>query len=131
MIGCSSKGEYMVGRRRSCGNAEIGVVLSDTGKQQAGTLHQMDDVTAEVDEREEYSNDFDEETASRGACKLSDLAKDKDTKLLALDSELKKKENRANKTMGGHRGPGASDKNDRAWYENQKQTTTTPADGCI
>ena len=36
----------------------------------------MDDVTAEVDEREEYSNDFDEETASRGACKLSDLAGD-------------------------------------------------------
>ena len=43
-------------------------------------MHQMDDVTAEVDEREEYSNDFnDEETASRGACKLSDLAKNVDT----------------------------------------------------
>ena len=41
----------------------------------------MDDVTAEVDEREEYSNDFDDETVSHGgACKLSDLAKDKDIK---------------------------------------------------
>lgn len=56
-------------------------------------MHQMDDVTAEVDEREEYSNDFEEETASRGACKLSDLAKHVDTKkLLAQDSDVKKKE---------------------------------------
>ena len=39
-------------------------------------MHHMDDVTAEVDEREEYSNDFDDETVSRGACKLSELAKD-------------------------------------------------------
>ena len=42
----------------------------------------MDDVTAEVDEREEYSNDFDEETASRGACKLSDLAGDEQENMI-------------------------------------------------
>ena len=83
-------------RRNSCGNAEIGVVLSDAGHQQAGTMHHMDDVTAEVDEREEYSNDFDDsgETTSRGACKLSDLARDvSDIKRLAPgDSETKAKE---------------------------------------
>ena len=83
-------------RRRSCGNAEIGVVLSDAGHQQAGTMHHMDDVTAEVDEREEYSNDFDDggDTTSRGACKLSDLARDvSDIKRLAPgDSETKVKE---------------------------------------
>ena len=71
------KRDYHMARRRSCGNAEIGVILSDAGQQQAGTMHHMDDVTAEVDEREEYSNDFnDDETVSRGNCKLSDLAKD-------------------------------------------------------
>ena len=77
MFATPQKGDdcYMVSRRRSCGNAEIGVVLSDTpGRPQAGNMHQMDDVTAEVDEREEYSNDFDEETASRGACKLSNIS---------------------------------------------------------
>ena len=59
-------------------------------------MHHMDDVTAEVDEREEYSNDFDDggDTASRGACKLSDLARDvSDIKRLAPgDSETKVKE---------------------------------------
>ena len=49
-------------------------------------MHQMDDVTAEVDEREEYSNDFDDETGSRGACKLSDLAEDREIRLLAHGS---------------------------------------------
>ena len=56
----------------------------------------MDDVTAEVDEREEYSNDFDDggDTVSRDACKLSDLAQDvTDLKqLVPGDSEIKDKE---------------------------------------
>ena len=57
----------------------------------------MDDVTAEVDEREEYSNDFDDgdgDTVSRDACKLSDLAREvTEFKQLAPgDSEVKAKE---------------------------------------
>ena len=60
----TSSGEKL--RRRSCGAAEIGVILSDCslGSQinnQAGPKHLMDDITAEVDEREEYSNDFEDE----------------------------------------------------------------------
>ena len=59
-------------------------------------MHHMDDVTAEVDEREEYSNDFDEggDTTSRGVCKLSDLAQGVSNikRLAPGDSETKMKE---------------------------------------
>ena len=51
-------------RRRSCGAAEIGVILSPCGSlghQAQGTAHHFDDITAEVDEREEYSHDFESE----------------------------------------------------------------------
>lgn len=51
-------------RRRSCGNAEVGVILSPSASvdklKQTTQGHLMDDITAEVDEREEYSNNFDE-----------------------------------------------------------------------
>ena len=44
-------------RRHSCGNAEVGVVLSDH-QPMAATLHQVEDITAEVDEREESSDEY-------------------------------------------------------------------------
>ena len=51
-------------KQRSCGAAEIGVILSSDldRQQQAGKILEMDDITAEVSEREEYSNDFSEES---------------------------------------------------------------------
>lgn len=57
-------------RRHSCGAAEIGVILQQSemsGLPQSGAIgHHMDDITAEVDEKEEYSNDFDEEEQKQG-----------------------------------------------------------------
>ena len=50
--------------RLSCGAPETGVILSDwQGVAPPGTVHHLEDITAEVDEREEYSNDFE---SSRG-----------------------------------------------------------------
>lgn len=68
MTSASLDGDDMHMRRHSCGNAEIGVIpLSEQGPQQAGNLGHMDDITAEVDERDEYSNDFDD-TSSKALC---------------------------------------------------------------
>ena len=93
-------------------------------------MHQMDDVTAEVDEREEYSNDFDDETVSRGACKLSDLAKERDIRLLAHgSSEVKQKEESAGKEdelFESMEDPGSNQ------HVNQINTTEhAAAQGCI
>lgn len=66
-------------RMRSCDNAELGVILSEYG-QQPGGIH-MDEITAEVDEREEYSNDFESESVpNRGSLVLAQT-----TQLLSPD----------------------------------------------
>ena len=58
-------GENVRGQR-SCGASESGVVLSDwQGVAPIGTVHHLEDITAEVDEREEYSNDFESSNGSR------------------------------------------------------------------
>mmetsp|Transcript_40979 Transcript_40979/g.53690 ORF Transcript_40979/g.53690 Transcript_40979/m.53690 type:complete len:81 (-) Transcript_40979:2539-2781(-) len=62
-------------KRNSCGNAEVGVVLSENQHAMMGTLPEVEDATAEVDEREEYSNDF-QSSADGGASAINYSARD-------------------------------------------------------